>query len=327
MEKVYHSDSDELNPGFLNNLKQELKSNFSGCHTIAIKIHFGEPGNKTALWPEDVAPIIDAVKEAGFSYFMFDSPVVYNSPRGDVDQYMEEAEKKGWNKLGKIVISNDSIPVKGKHLTYNVCKPLAEADAVLVVTHFKGHVCSGFGGAIKNLGMGALSRETKGDIHDGAKPIFSGKCIQCKACADSCPVDGIEVTDSPHFNICFGCSNCAKVCPEHSINPKVAYFDTLLAEGAAAAQSKFKKQYYVSLMKRITQKCDCNRGNSDIIAKDAGFLMSKDGVAIDKAALDIITRNEGLNPFLKYNKKTSLDQIEEAERLGMGKKDYQLVTR
>ena len=210
-------------------------------------------------------------------------------------------------------------------MTYDVCKPLAQADAVLVISHIKGHACSGFGGAIKNLGMGALTKESKGSIHDGAHPVFKGNCIQCRACANSCPLDGIEVTDHPEFNQCFGCSNCAKVCPEHSIKVKIAYFDTLLAEGAAAAQSKFKKHYYVSFMKRISLRCDCNAKSSEIIAKDAGFLMSKDGVAIDKAALDIITKNEGLNPFLKYNKKTGLDQIEEAERLGMGKSKYELV--
>ena len=324
MEKVYYSDSKELGKIFLDQLKSELKSNFSGCKTLAVKIHFGEPGNKTALWPEDVEPIINAVKEAGFDYPLFDSSVAYPGPRHEPESHKASAEKKGWGALGKIIVSNESIKVKKKYLTHEVCKHLADADGILVITHVKGHPCSGFGGAIKNLGMGALSRETKGAIHDGAKPVFKGRCIQCKACATCCPLDGIEVTDHPSFNMCFGCSNCAKVCPEHSIKVKLAYFDTLLAEGAAAAQEKFKKHYYVSLMKRITQKCDCNRGNSDIIAKDAGFLASKDGVAIDKAALDIITKKEGLNPFLKYNKKTGLDQIEEAEKLGMGKAAYKL---
>jgi uncharacterized Fe-S center protein len=257
MSDVYNTENEKK---FLDKLKVELKDRFEGCKKIAIKLHFGEPGNKTAFVPEDIKPITELLKEIGIDFFLFDSPVKYDSPRNTVEGYKEVARKKGWEELGEIRTNDEYISVKGENLTYEVCKELVDADAVLVVSHVKGHVCTGFGGAIKNLGMGALTKKTKGDIHHGGEPVLIGECTQCGACERACPLGTLKVKDKPVFGICYGCSNCVYACPNSVLKTRVNYFDVLLAEGSSVAQSKFKKTFYLLLDKHhetasLRRKC------------------------------------------------------------------------
>ncbi|RMF55243.1 DUF362 domain-containing protein [Candidatus Woesearchaeota archaeon] len=321
MPEVYYFES--LDDSLLNKLRQELEKAFHGCRRIAVKLHFGEPGNKTAFSPEQVKPIINVLKGLGMKYFLFDSPVTYPSRRSSVSSYEEYAKEKGWDRLGDVVISDDFVVVKGNSMDYEVCKPLAEADGVLVISHFKGHCCAGLGGAIKNLGMGALTKKTKSEIHEGARPVIGDGCVQCKACERACPINGIRVTDKPEIIKCYGCSNCVYACKKGVLKCKVNYFDVLLAEGANAAQSKFKKFYYVSCLKNITRLCDCVKNAGELISEDWGWLISKDAVAIDRAAYDLVTRDEDV--FLKYNKKSGTEQVKAAEKLGMGSSEYVLA--
>ncbi|MBI5881186.1 DUF362 domain-containing protein [archaeon] len=323
MAEVYHYK--DTGNDFLAKLEAELKKEFSGCKRIAVKLHFGEPGNKTAFRPEDIAPITEVLKKLGIEFFLYDTSVAYPSPRGDTETNKRLALEKGWGTIGEVVVDGGFVPVS-KGRIYEVGKPLADADGVLVVTHFKGHVCCGFGGAIKNLGMGALSKKSKQGIHDGGSTKYIGGCTQCRTCERMCPIHGIKVTDKPEFITCYGCSNCAYVCPAHAIKPKVEYFDVLLAEGAAAAQSKFKRQYYVTFLKNITEKCDCESDPGRIIAPDKGILLSKDIVAIDKAAYDIITSKGTDDVFLRHNKKTGLEHVKAAEKMGMGSAEYTIST-
>jgi hypothetical protein len=322
MNKIYYSK--KLGNHFLAKLKEKLKKEFKDCKTIAIKIHFGEPGNKTAFTPEQIKPIINVLNQLKIKFFLYDSPVAYNSPRNNPESHKKVVIEKGWDQLGEIRTNNDYITIKGNSMSYQVCKELTEAEGVLIITHVKGHVCTGFGGAIKNLGMGALTAKTKGDIHSGGEPVLLEGCTQCKTCEKMCPIDGIKVTDKPNFIKCFGCSNCIYHCPYDALKPKVNYFDVLLAEGAYAASSNFKKQFYVSYMINITKECDCQKNPKKIISEDKGYLFGKDGVSIDKASYDLITKKEQV--FLKNNKKKGLEQIKAAEECGMGKQEYELVS-
>lgn len=324
MTTVFYSE--KLDEKFLNKIREELRTAFKGCKKIAIKIHFGEPGNKYAFVPEDIKPITNILKDVGLDFFLFDSSVRYNSIRANPLTHKKYAIKKGWGELGEIVTNDEFITVKAKMMDYEVCKTLADADGVLVISHVKGHVCSGFGGAIKNLGMGALTPKSKGDIHSGASPVFSGECKQCRACELACPMGTLKVTaDGPEFGLCFSCSDCIYACPEGLIKPRVAPFDYLLAEGASCAQKKFKKEYYISYLTNIVKLCDCNSDPGKLIAKDSGFLASSDIVAIDAASHDIITKKAGEDVFLKFNKKGGMEQVQEAEKLGMGSSKYNLV--
>ncbi|MCX6710747.1 MAG: DUF362 domain-containing protein [Candidatus Woesearchaeota archaeon] len=250
--------------------------------------------------------------------------VAYPSPRNTPEGYKKVILERGWNELGETRVSSEYVKVKGENMEYEVSKDLVDADGVLVITHIKGHPCTGFGGAIKNLGMGALSKKTKSAIHSGGEPVFKReKCSACRSCEKACPISGIDFTDSPKFRECLGCSNCAYACPNGAIKPRINYFDVLLAEGASCANRNFRRKHYISIMKRITKLCDCERNPGGIIAKDYGYLSSGDAVSIDLAAHDIIAKNEG-EVFLRYNKKTGLAQIEAAERFGMGSRKYDM---
>ncbi len=309
---------------FFSKIKGPLKDAFSTCKSLAIKIHFGEPGNQFTFKPEDIKPITDTLKSLSVKHFFFDSSVAYpNSPRGVPASHLAYAKEKGWHHLAE-VRTNDEVftEVRGKHMTYEVCQELVDADGVLVVSHVKGHVCAGFGGAIKNLGMGALTKKSKGTIHHGGQPKIIGTCTRCGSCVESCPVDGIRLEDHPYFDTCFGCSNCTTACPQGILVPNIASFDALLADGAAAAISKFKKQYYISFLTNITKLCDCMVDPEGLVAKDAGYLASSDPVAIDQAAHDKIKEIAKDNVFLLHNKKSGLDQVKYAQSYGAGESAY-----
>jgi uncharacterized Fe-S center protein len=323
MAQVYHAKA--LEGPFLSKIESEIKDAFKGCKTLAVKIHFGEPGNDLALKPGDVKPITDMLARSGFRFFFYDTSVAYTSPRSEPATHKQAALEKGWGKLGEIRTDDKYVTVNKKHLSYTVAKTLVNADAVLVISHVKGHICSGFGGAIKNLGMGALTKESKSAIHQGGEPEYTSGCVQCKACEKACPLGTLKVEDHPVFGTCFGCSNCVYTCPEKAIKPRVACFDTLLAEGAAAATESFKGSYYISLVNNITKECDCEKDPKGIIGKDCGVLASADIVAIDKASHDLIVAASGEDVFLKHNKKTGLQQVEAAEKSGMGSASYELV--
>ena len=320
--KLYHSK--KLNEAVLAKIKSKLKKEFRGCKKIAVKTHFGEPGNEKALKPEDVKQITDVLQELSVDFFLYDSSVAYGGKRGEPSTHKEYAISKGWEELGEIRTGDDYLEVKGKHMTYQVCKELAKVDGVLVVSHVKGHICSGFGGAVKNLGMGALTKKTKSEIHAGGEPVFSGECRRCKACEKACPLGTLKVDDTPIFRTCYGCSNCVYACEYGLIKPKIAVFDKLLAEGANAAQSTFKKKYYINLVFRITKECDCEKDPGRIIGKDCGIIFGEDGVAVDKASHDLICKISGEDVFLKWNKKSGVEHIRQAEQAGMGSMKYEM---
>jgi hypothetical protein len=188
-------------------------------------------------------------------------------------------------------------------------------------------MCAGFGAAIKNLGMGAVDRDTKNLIHDGGKPEYIGGCDLCGTCQKVCPFENISFEeDMPQFSAsyCAGCSMCIVACPHGAIKPRLDIFDNLLAEGAYSAYTSFKKAYFVNFMVDIADRCDCARGGI-LIADDVGFLHSSDPVAIDKASLDLISEHEGADIFEKRTHKSPLLHIRHAEKLGMGSLNYRLT--
>jgi len=327
METLYFASDDR---DFIARLEQELKRIFKPKESIAVKLHMGEKENPNHLKPEFVKIVVDILKKIDAKPFLFDSPVMYNSRRNTVEGYKKQCDEIGFSEsvVGcPVVVSNDFIEVKGRHMKYQVCRHLAEADGVLVLTHFKGHVCSGIGGSIKNLGMGALTSKSKTDIHEGSMPRLVGECISCGKCLEVCPVKCVSYSEGKAcFNLasCYGCSKCIQNCPQKCLSPSVAEFDYLLADGAAAALKTFKKSYFVNVMRNITDLCDCSSRGAKIILDDIGILMGRDIVAIDKTSLDMANKKAGRQIFNEIWHKDSGLHIREAERLGMGNMGYVL---
>lgn len=294
---------------------------------LLVKIHFGEPGNKFAFFPKDIKPIIRALEQ---KITFIDTPVAYASPRDSVAGYEKVAKEKGWDKLGKILISDRFKKVKTKDFTAEACRELIEASNVLVISHVKGHPCAGFGGAIKNFGMGGLSAKTKSNIHNLCKPHFIALCQGCGTCAKLCPAGAIKMKGGKaklDNNKCFGCSICQLECPYNCLAPKKATFDDLLAQGAAAVINNLpRKTYFINILKNITKSCDCEVDPEGIIAKNVGVLFSDNPVAIDKASVDLIRKESRKKLFKVVNHKDPLLQVNFASKYTNWKSDYELIT-
>jgi uncharacterized Fe-S center protein len=292
---------------------------------ILIKIHFGEEHNQNAFVPDDIAPIISALKKMGMRPALIDTPVAYNSPRHTVAGYEKLVRDKGYDKLAPFIISDHFIEVKTKDFTARVCKELTEAKNLLVISHFKGHACCGFGGAIKNFGMGGMMIESKQTIHDGSKPDFhSETCTGCGTCARLCPGEAIKIINGHpeiDFNNCLGCSSCELNCPTKSLTPKLALFDDLLAQGATACINNLpKNSYYLTYVNKIARECDCWDQTWDLLAPDKGFLFSDNPIAIDQAALDLV----GADILKTAHHRDPASQIKFAQKYTKYTNDYEL---
>jgi len=326
MDRVYFLKNFEL----IEKKTQELLRNFYlSNNNVLIKIHFGEPGNKFAFSVEDIRPVIKAMKSLELNPTFFDSIVAYNSPRDSVKGYEQAVREKGFDKLASFNISNIGIPVEVKDFTAYVCKELAEANNVLVVSHVKGHSCAGFGGAVKNLAMGGVTRETKKIQHVLCKPKFISECQGCGVCADLCPAKAIKMVDGKaqlDNSKCWGCSICQTQCPHKCLAPERASFDDLLGQSASAVIKNLPaKTFYINFLKNIVMLCDCETDPGEIISKDIGVLFSSNPVAIDKASIDIINKVNHKNLFEETNHKNPLLHVEYASEYIGKSMDYDLV--
>jgi uncharacterized protein len=326
MNKVKFSKSVNLNKSLL---KKLLSKQFEPGFPVVIKLHFGEPGNPHAFIAKDIKPLVEALQELNFETVLIDTPVAYNSPRGSKKGYEKVAKDRGYAALSKCYVENQYQKQKVADLEFEVAKILAEAKNVLVLTHVKGHECAGFGGAIKNLGMGALSPKSKGLIHGASKPVLDPElCVGCGICASVCPANAITIQNNlakPNLNLCYGCSICQIVCPQKALQPKAKFFDEALAMGAVAAIKLMPKNtFYINVIKNIAKGCDCESRAMLILAEDIGILYGDNPVAIDQASVDLINQKAGKDVFYQANNKDPKLQIDYAAKYAKLSKEYHL---
>ena len=310
---------------------------------IPLKVHFGEEGCTTFIEPKNFEGIIEWLKanvqtnQIGHTTIFFtDTNVLYKGKRTTRQSHIALAEEHGFTKLPIIIadgsageekIEVDISYSKTKHFERcAIGKTIAENPQMIVIAHFKGHMLSGFGGAIKQLAMGCAARAGKLAMHSQSRPVINPlQCKKCMICVENCPTNACIINTIPHIDTkkCIGCAKCIAVCPHGAVHVNWmstgrTEFREKLAEYALAAQ-KGKKIIYINFAFNITKECDCVDKVQKLIARDIGVFASTDPVALDKACLQMLHKNTRKKMF------SGEEIFEYSEKIGLGNTKYELI--
>jgi len=312
---------------------------------VALKLHVGEPGTKTFVPPKVVRPLLRTIEACGATPFLTDTAVLYRSRRDNAVEHARVAEEHGFGftEVGAPFISSDGlngadeieVEVSGRHFQrVAIAAGIMHARSMLVLTHATGHLGTGYGGALKNLGMGCCSKKAKLQQHHGQQPwIDADRCTACAVCADWCPSYAIKVDDQAHIDsaACIGCGECIAVCRDGAVEFDWGIMGAELQErivehAAAIVRAKPGRIGYVTAAWTITKDCDCMGKEQPRLVEDLGLLASTDPVAIDQAVMDLVRQRAGKSiEALSYPRTDAATQIRYAEELGLGLSRYTLV--
>lgn len=308
---------------------------------VAIKIHPGEYGNTTHVRPVVIRTVVDMVIKQGGIPFVTDTTTLYKGMKLNAAELIQGAAMNGFTHASMnapFVVAdglrgNDGkeIKINGKALDrITVASGIAEADSMIVISHGKGHPASGFGGAVKHLGMGCLDRAGKIKVHEVGRPsIDPEKCIQCKDCVEVCPWGAINPPNIDHSKCC-GELSCADACQHEAIIPPPDASERMQKRLGEAALGPIKALHgrigYINWVYDLTPGCDCFNFSGERFVEDIGILAGTDPVAIDAATIDLI------NDRMKINGKSIYHvwgvnpwvHIEAAEKIGCGSRKYSL---
>ena len=324
MKKVVHlTDTKKVSQAFENFNIESFKD-----QSYPFKLHMGELKNKYFPKPSVVKPFIDELLKIGSNPFFYDTTVAYPGPRHFISGYKRVAKLHGYHKLGcEIIIDDKGKTVKIEGRDFEVGETLQKSSHIVAFSHVKGHIATGMGAAIKNFGMGGVTKENKKKMHHASRPIYSkDKCTYCGVCAEVCPFDALTVEQNKwkiSKRKCFGCGVCVDNCKQGGITNEDKNLQFLLA-CATLACVKDKNVIYINDVNRIADSCDCDPFAKKILCPDIGFLVSDDPVAIDKASLDLINDIKE-DVFLKHHKVDPIKQIKYGEEIGLGSSSYQLI--
>lgn len=328
-----------------------------GTSLVAVKIHPGEDGNTTYIPATTVKLALDALNLPEGRAFLTDTTVLYGGRRMSAPDYHLLTAKHGFSIPGlpPFIVADGlrgtseikvELPSWCETRTARLAAILSETDAAIVLSHFKGHLLAGFGGAIKNLGMGFASRGGKLFQHSSVKPRVKEKfCSGCGTCIESCGSGALSILDglaALNTSRCTGCGECLQRCPYGAIgvdwNQESGEFMRRMTEYALAVTHAVKVKYYLNFLLNITPDCDCLRCGGNPMVADIGVLASIDPVSLDQASLDMVTAAEtvagspvespaGTDKFraLRPGINGALT-LETAERIGLGTREYKLVT-
>lgn len=331
---------------------------------VAIKMHFGELGNISYLRPNYAKAVADVVKELGGKPFLTDCNTLYPGSRKNALDHLSCAEENGFSMAttGCHVIIGDGlrgtdeviVPIRnGEYLKEAyIGHAIMDADILISLTHFKGHEATGFGGALKNIGMGCGSRAGKMHQHNSGKPhVIEEQCRGCRNCAKECGSDAISYeSGKAHIDqdICKGCGRCIGACNFDAIENnnedaneilgcKIAEYTQAVCDG--------RPTFHISLITDVSPNCDCHPENDAPILPNIGMFASFDPVALDQACVDACLaatpiRNSQLGDnlakpdwhhhhdhFLDSNPNVRWKEtLEHAEKIGLGSRSYELIT-
>ncbi len=331
---------------------------------VAIKMHFGELGNLAYLRPNYAKAVADVVKEQNGKPFLTDCNTLYPGSRKHALEHLDCANINGFNTVTtgcQIIIADglrgtDDIAVPVPNGEYceeaYIGRAIMDADVFISLNHFKGHEMTGFGGAIKNIGMGCGSRAGKMHQHNSGTPVVSEKlCRSCKRCAKECGSDAIYYKENGKAHIdeklCKGCGRCIGACAFDAISNKNWNANELLcckmAEYSAAVCAG-RPNFHITLVQDISPNCDCHGENDAPILPDVGMFASFDPVALDQACVDACMKTAPLpnsqlsdnlnqegwehhhdhfkdsNPNIRWK-----ETLEHAEKIGHGTREYELI--
>lgn len=280
---------------------------------VAIKIHFGEPGNLSYLRPNYAKAVADKIKAAGGLPFLTDCNTLYVGRRKHALEHLDAAYENGFFPLAtgcQVIIADGlkgtddiEVPIRGGEYlqTAYIGRAIMDADVIVSLNHFKGHECTGFGGALKNLGMGCGSRAGKMAQHNSGKPsVEILRCRGCGACARECAQGAITLQGGKagiNHDKCVGCGRCIGRCNFDAIyNGNASANDELgckIAEYAKAVVDG-RPQFHINLVMDISPNCDCHAENDAPILPDIGMFASFDAVALDAACADACNQADPL---------------------------------
>jgi len=305
---------------------------------VPLKVHFGEKGNRTYLKPGTYNGIIDLLRERGVKSSFMETSVLYGGERFRREKHLKLAEEHGFTQLPVIIADGANgeearqISIQQKHFrTASIAAALADAPQVLVVSHFKGHMLAGFGGAIKQLSMGFAAKGGKMAMHMSVKPwIRRWRCKGCGLCVRRCQNGALRMEggkariDSAR---CVGCGACFSICPHHGVSIfSVAGLWNALMSGCpfreklveyAYASAHGKPHIYLTFAVNITRGCDCEPLPMKRTIPDIGVYASLDPVAIDTACFDAAQK--------RGKRFRGREQLEYAEKIGLGTRNYKLI--
>ena len=327
---------------------------------VAIKLHFGEPGNLAFLRPNWARTVVDFVKERGGKPFLTDCNTLYVGGRKNALDHMDSAMLNGFNPMttGCQIIIGDGlkgsdeveVPVVGGEYVKNakIGRAIMDADVFISLTHFKGHEEAGFGGCLKNIGMGCGSRAGKMEQHNAGKPHVAQKhCIGCGQCRKIC-AHGAPIIENGKAHIdhdkCVGCGRCIAVCPKNAVqinwdettinlNRKIAEYTKAVVDGRTC--------FHISLVIDVSPNCDCRPENDMAIVPNVGMFASFDPVALDMACVDAVNAQTPLrgsaaddahakahvhDHFQRLHPDTNWRScLEHGEKIGIGTREYELI--
>jgi len=329
---------------------------------IAIKIHFGEPGNLAYLRPNYSARMATLLRKEGAKPFLTDSNTLYSGGRSNAVDHIQSAMENGYNPISAqcpVIIADGLKGTDFREISFDgkYCKApkvgaaIVDADVIISMNHFKGHEQTGFGGAMKNIGMGSASVGGKLELHSSSKPVIEAdKCKGCRICITHCAHDAIVLNDGKKAEIdyskCVGCGQCVALCQYDSavladydtsevLNCKIAEYTKAILDG--------KPNFHISFIMNVSPECDCWNHNDAAIVPDIGIAASFDPVALDRACADLVMKAPVLpgsrlaeachgetcshdDKFRIVHPNTSWQSgLEYAEEIGIGTQKYELI--